>query len=202
MADAPETSPTLLHRLGQPATDQAAWAEFVRRYGPAIHGWARQWRLQDADAEEVTQTVLIKLAQRLKAFHYDRSRGSFRGWLRTLTHHAWHDLVTARRAAECGSGDSGVLAGLAALPARDDLVQRLGQAFDREVLEEATFRVRRRVEAQTWEAYRLLAEEQLPGPAVAHRLGLSVPTVYVAKKRVLDALRAEVRKLEADEAAP
>ena len=90
-----------------------------------------------------------------------------------------------------------------AAPARDDLVRRLEQAFDHEILEEATFRVRGRVEAKTWEAFRLLTEERRPGPEVARHLGLEVTTVYVAKKRVVDLLREEIRQLEAgDEAEP
>jgi DNA-directed RNA polymerase specialized sigma24 family protein len=55
------TSTSLLVRLQQAPADQAAWAEFVRRYGTRIHGWCRHWGLQEADAQEVSQEVLLKL---------------------------------------------------------------------------------------------------------------------------------------------
>src|SRR5258706_14119590 len=89
------TSPTLLGRLGK-GSDESAWEEFVDRYGRKIFAWCRQWRLQAADAEDVTQTVLLKLVDKLRSFAYD-SGGSFRGWLRTLTEHALSDFVAERQ---------------------------------------------------------------------------------------------------------
>src|SRR5262245_39886831 len=102
------TSPTLLGRLRQSPTDQAAWEEFVERYGPRIYGWCRHWGLQGADADDVAQDVLLRLAEKMRTFRYDPA-GSFRGWLKTLTHHAWYDFVQRRRRAGCGSGDSQTL---------------------------------------------------------------------------------------------
>ena len=55
-------------------SDQAAWEEFVDRYGAKIYSWCRAWRLQDADAQDVTQAVLTKLAVQLRRFAYDPSQ--------------------------------------------------------------------------------------------------------------------------------
>ena len=100
MADAtlPTTRVTLLTQLRQDPSDQAGWDEFVERYGRHIYRWCRQWKLQDADAEDVTQDILVKLTQKLRAFAYDPSR-SFRGWLKTVAHHAWRDFEDSRRRA-------------------------------------------------------------------------------------------------------
>jgi RNA polymerase sigma-70 factor (ECF subfamily) len=193
------TSPTLLGRLGQPGTDQAAWAELVRRYGPRISSWCRQWGLQEADAQDVTQTVLARLVEKLRSFHYDRSRGSFRGWLRTLTHHAWYELVTDRRRQAAGGR---TLAELDTLPARDDLLRRLEEEFDLELLAEAAARVRLRVAPHIWETYRLLTEEQLSPLEVAERVGLRVALVYKNKSKVQQFLQEEIRRLEGDDSGP
>ena len=99
------TSVTLLGRLRQDPKDQAAWNDFVARYEPKILQWCRGWRLQESDARDVTQAVLLKLHGLMAKFAYDPSR-SFRGWLKTLTHHAWRDLVAERKRAGIGSGDS------------------------------------------------------------------------------------------------
>src|SRR4051812_26981460 len=85
------TSASLLLRLRTAPDDQALWGEFVDRYGPLIYGWCRRWKLQESDAEDVTQDVLLRLATRMREFRYDPSR-SFRGWLKTLTRHAWSDF--------------------------------------------------------------------------------------------------------------
>jgi DNA-directed RNA polymerase specialized sigma24 family protein len=77
---ASRTSVTLLGRLRQDATDQAAWKEFVARYEPKILQWCRGWGLQESDARDVTQDVLLKLQGLLAKFAYDPSR-SFRGCL-------------------------------------------------------------------------------------------------------------------------
>jgi RNA polymerase sigma-70 factor (ECF subfamily) len=191
------TSPTLLGRLrGQP-NDQAAWEQFVDRYGRTIHAWCRQFPLQDADAEDVTQMVLLRLAEKMRTFNYDPSK-SFRGWLRTLTRHAWSDFVTARGRAGRGSGDSGAEERLHTLPARDDLVARLESQFDQEILEEASARVRLRIEAETWEVFRLSVLEGVAAADVARQLGKQLAAVFKARKRVQKLLQEEIRKLEGD----
>src|SRR5947209_13254256 len=98
---------TLLGLLERDPTNQAAWGEFVEHYGSKIYGWCRKWNLQEADAQDVTQNVLLKLAQKLREFSYDPSR-SFRAWLKTLTRHALSDFLERRQRPGLGSGDSRV----------------------------------------------------------------------------------------------
>src|SRR3954468_22632359 len=95
-ASAIQTSASLLDRLQNAPPDQAAWDEFVRRYAPLIYAWCRHWKLQDADAEDVTQVVLVKLADKMRTFIYQPGR-RFRGYLKTLAHYAWCDFLAARR---------------------------------------------------------------------------------------------------------
>jgi RNA polymerase sigma-70 factor (ECF subfamily) len=156
------TSASLLGRLRANAADQAAWSEFVRRYGRQIYRWCRKYGLQPADAEDVTQTVLMKLAEKLRAFTYDPAR-SFRAYLKTLTHYAWCDFLDAQKRPGAGSGDSGIRDLLQTVEARDDLVEHLREEFDLEIMEAAMARVSERVEPHTWEAFRLTAVEELPG---------------------------------------
>jgi RNA polymerase sigma factor (sigma-70 family) len=191
----PRTSTSLLGRLRQDATDQAAWSEFVRRYGGPIYRWCRQWHLQEADAQDVTQTVLVKLSQKLRTFTYDPAR-SFRAYLKTLARYAWCDFLAERKQPGAGTGATEVLRALEAVQAGDDLVQRLNEHFDQEVLEEAQARVQQRVEPHTWEAFRLTAMERLSGARAAAQLGLKVATVFKAKSKVQKMLQEEVARLE------
>ena len=191
----PTTSATLLTRLRQDRSEQAGWDEFVERYGRHIYRWCRQWNLQDADAEDVTQDILVKLTQNLRAFAYDPSR-SFRGWLKTVAHHAWRNFEESRRRARRAADDSQAQEFMLTLEAREDLAQKLEEAFDLELLEAAKVRVRLRVAPHTWEAFRLLALEGLPVAEVAARVHLQVAMVYVAKSKVQKMLREEIGKLE------
>jgi RNA polymerase sigma-70 factor (ECF subfamily) len=192
------TSVTLLMRLQQTPADQAAWAEFVEGYGQRIHAWCRRWGLQEADAQDVTQTVLLKVLEAVQAFHYDPAQ-KFRAWLKTVTHHAWQDLVRGRRPSAAGVGAASDNDPLLTLAARDDLGARLEAAYEQELVEQALARVRSRVQPPTWEAFRLTAFEGLSGAEVAARLGMAVTSVYKAKSNVQKLLEAEVRYLEGDE---
>jgi RNA polymerase sigma-70 factor (ECF subfamily) len=190
----PPTSPTLLGRLARVPTDQAAWGEFAERYGRKIYGWCRWWRLQEADAEDVTQEVLAKLAQKMRGFAYDPS-GSFRGWLKTVVHHAWRDFIDHRQRRDAGSGDTQIVELLQTVQARDHLVEQLDEEFSQDLLDEAMARVRSRVQPHTWEVFRLLALEGLSGAEAASRLGMKVATAFVARSKVQKMLQEEVRRL-------
>jgi RNA polymerase sigma factor (sigma-70 family) len=189
------TSPTLLGRLGRVPADQVAWDEFAQRYGRKIYGWCRRWGLQEADAEDVTQQVLLKLAHKTRTFTYDPSK-SFRAWLKTVTHHAWRDFVEGRNRPGAGSGDTRVLELLQTVQARDSLLDELDEEFARDLLDEAMARVRLRVQPHTWQAFHLLAVEGRSGAEAAERLGMKVATVFVARSKVQKMLQEEVRKLE------
>jgi RNA polymerase sigma-70 factor (ECF subfamily) len=191
----PTTRVTLLTQLRQDPFDQAGWDEFVERYGRHIYRWCRQWKLQDADAEDVTQDILMKLTQKLRTFAYDPSR-SFRGWLKTVAHHAWRDFYESRRYAQRAAGDRQVEELILTIEAREDLAQKLEEAFDLELLEAAKIQVRLRVAPHTWEAFRLTALEGLPVAEVAARVHLQVAMVYVAKSKVQKMLQEEIGKLK------
>jgi RNA polymerase sigma-70 factor (ECF subfamily) len=191
------TSITLLGRLQSNPVDKQAWSDFVQRYGRIIFRWCRHWNLQEADAEDVTQNVLLRLAQKMPAFVYDPSR-SFRAWLKTMTHHAWSDFVSSRQNRTQGSGDTQTLQVLQSVEAREDLEKQLDEGFDRELLEEAMKRVRDRVAPQTWEAFRLTAIEGLSGAEAAERVPMKVAQVFVARRRVQKMLQGEVAKMESE----
>ena len=93
---------TLLGRLRKNPGDQAAWNELVVHYGSKIQAWCLRWGLQEADAQDVTQDVLVKLAAKMRNFSYDPSQ-SFRNWLKTVTRHALSDFVADRDRRAAGS---------------------------------------------------------------------------------------------------
>jgi RNA polymerase sigma factor (sigma-70 family) len=192
------TSVTLLGRLRHDPKDQAAWNDFVARYEPKLHQWCRGWGLQEPDAHDVTQAVLLKLSRLMATFAYDPSR-SFRAWLKTLTHHAWRDLAAERKRGGIGSGDSRMNEFFENLQAGDELVHHLEEEFHRELMDQAMVLVRPRVAERTWDAFRLTALEGCSGAAAAAQLEMKITRVYVAKSEVKKMIREEIRKLEGSE---
>jgi RNA polymerase sigma-70 factor (ECF subfamily) len=129
----------------------------------------------------------------MSGFRYDAA-GSFRGWLKTIAYRAWCKFLDGR--ARAGSGDSAVAAVLESVAAGDDLMQRLEEECNRELLEQAMARVRLRVQPRTWEAFRLLALEEGSGSEVAAQLGMKVGAVFVAKSNVRKMIEEEISRLD------
>lgn len=182
--DRSHTRTTLLRRLAAPA-DKEAWREFVEHYGGRIYRWCRAKGLQDADAEDLTQDLLVKLAVQLRSFKYDPAR-SFRAWLKAITNNALIDAFKKNARAR---------ARLDTVAARKALIEELEPEFDRELLDEALRRVELRVEPGTWEAFRLTTLEGRSAAEAGAALGAPEARVRVQKGRVAKLIREEVKKL-------
>jgi RNA polymerase sigma-70 factor (ECF subfamily) len=191
------TRSTLLRRL-RDLSDRDAWNEFLDRYAPRIFAWCRRFKLQDADAADVTQDVLGKLVLAMRSFEYDPNRGSFRAWLKTVTNNTLRDLAATWSRPDRATGDSRAGRDLEAHKAPEALAAlavEIEAEAERELLHRAQERVQLRVQPRTWQAYLLTALEGQSAAVVAPKVGLSVAEVYVAKSRVIKLLRQEVDKL-------
>jgi DNA-directed RNA polymerase specialized sigma24 family protein len=142
--------------------------------------------------------VLFKLSRSMATFVHDPAR-TFRGWLKTITRHAWRDLVAERKRVGVGSGDSRIGERFDNIQAGNDLIRHLEDEFERELFEQAIVLVRPRVAPRTWDAFRLTALEGCTGAAAAAQLEMKVAQVYVAKSEIKGMTRREVRRLEGTE---
>jgi RNA polymerase sigma-70 factor (ECF subfamily) len=175
------------------------WDEFVSRYRPKIFAWCRRWGLQEPDADDVTQNVLVKLTEKMRSFRYDPAQ-SFRRWLRTVTHNTCIDYAD-RWHKQRGSGNTEVLKLLQSVEAHSELAAQLEATFDQELLSLALERVRQRVEPKTWDAFRLTVQEGATAAVAGRRIDMPVAHVFVAKHRVQKMLEREIRAMEAPEDA-
>ena len=80
-----------------------SWERFVRLYTPLLLYWARRLGLQDHDAADLVQDVLVVLLRKLPEFQYQPGR-SFRGWMRTVLMNKWRDRPHRGPAAPLDSG--------------------------------------------------------------------------------------------------
>ncbi|HIF01453.1 MAG: sigma-70 family RNA polymerase sigma factor [Fuerstiella sp.] len=195
------TRASLLLRVQNPA-DRDSWNEFVSIYTPQIYLWAMRFGLQDADAEDATQVVLIKLVHSLRKFEYDRSKGAFRGWLRTVSQNAVRDLFRNLNRVEHGLGGLSRFDQLHNLEARDpqqELERILEHEARKNILAEAEEFVRARVKPANWRAWKLTARNGVSAADAAAELGLKISDVYVARTRITKMLRAAVENLHIDD---
>jgi RNA polymerase sigma factor (sigma-70 family) len=91
MGDRPEVG--RLVRAGADG-DEAAWNELVRHFAHAVMAVIRSYRLAPADAEDVYQTVWLKLVENLDSL---RDPEALPGWLRTTTMHECIRQLERRR---------------------------------------------------------------------------------------------------------
>jgi RNA polymerase sigma-70 factor (ECF subfamily) len=199
MADsASATGSTFLVLLRDPSSPDG-WRNFVARYGPRIFAWCQRWSVQPADAENVTQEVLLKLVRRLPSFTYDPAKGGFRAWLKTVTRNALNDYREAQQRGQAGTGSSAVVDLLLNAASREDLLEHFQREFDLELLDEAKARTELQVSRRDWRIFQALAIEGRTGAEVAAELGMKPFAVFKAKSRVQQVLAVEVARLKGDD---
>ncbi|MFO1020414.1 MAG: sigma-70 family RNA polymerase sigma factor [Planctomycetales bacterium] len=198
MSQIPETRASLILRLPSPE-DRLAWQEFVAIYEPFLYRYARRRGLQDADARELVQNVLLSVARAVERWTPDPSRGKFRSWLFKIARNQLLDLHSRHDRQPRSSGFSTFLNLLdrPALPSPFDERQLLLE-HRRELFRLISSRVKRSVKETTWQAFWLTSIEQQAPEDVAQKVGLTVGGVYIARSRVTARLKAEWKELESD----
>jgi RNA polymerase sigma factor (sigma-70 family) len=199
MQESPATRASLLVRL-RDGGDAGAWREFVHLYAPIIYGFARKRGLQDADAADLMQEVLRSVSLAAKRLEYDPARGSFRGWLFTITRNKVFNFLESRSRRVLGSGDSRVQKRLEEQVDSDGALSAEWETnYQRSMAAQAMERVKGEFQAATWDSFIQTAVEGRTPAQVASRVGLSVGAVYVAKSRVIARLRQEIERMQGDD---
>ena len=172
------TQPSLLARVRDPE-DQRAWEEFDRRYGELIVRYCRSRSLQQSDAEDVRQIVLMNLSSALRRFEYQPGRGRFRSYLGCVVRNA-----IARYAGRRQRDARGLDPQILDLEAVDDGEHdpRWEEEWTAHHLRRAMDVVRRSHDPKSLEVFdRLLAGGDVR--EVAATLGLSTDAVHKIKQR-------------------
>lgn len=190
------TSSSLLVRVRDHA-DAEAWGRLVTLYAPLLRDWLRRHAVPPHDQDDLVQDVLHAVAQEMPHFSYDREKGGFRGWLRTVLVHRLRNYWRQRRSRPLATGDNQFITGVLDQleDSRSTLAQVWEQEHDQHVVARLLELVRGDFETTTWEAFRRTALEGQEVSAVAAGLGLTVNAVKLAKHRVLKRLRQEAEGL-------
>ena len=62
-------------------SDQESWRRFILDYGRVIRASAVKAGLRSDEADDVVQETLLSVARSIPGFIYDRSKGTFEGWV-------------------------------------------------------------------------------------------------------------------------
>ncbi|MFN0090635.1 MAG: RNA polymerase sigma factor [Acidimicrobiales bacterium] len=160
------------------AGDELAWARLVDRYASLVWSVARRFGLNRRDAEDVSQTVWLRLAE-----HLDRIRepACLPGWLAVTTRHVCCSLVRhagrVTTTPELGENDSAQTV-----------------EFDGELLEDERRRAVERALGQLSPSERrllalLCADPGLSYADIADALGVPIGSIGPTRMRIIAKLR-------------
>jgi RNA polymerase sigma-70 factor (ECF subfamily) len=189
----PDTRISLLLRVRNPH-DQSAWQEFIDIYAPLIYRLARQRGLQDADADDLTQKVLISVAAALEKRPHDHERAKFRTWLRRIAGNAIINALTRIRP-DRAEGGSDFLNKLNQHPNSETNEEWLESEYQKQLFLTAAEQIRPEFTTETWDIFWRTAINSESCEDVAAQLNRRLGSIYAARSRIMKRLRERVAEL-------
>ena len=133
------------------------------------------------------------MANSIDQWEADPQRGTFRGWLTTITRNLVVNFLIKQSRHPRGSGDSDFRRGLESLPApAGDESALFDMEEHRQIFRWAADRIRPEFREANWQAFWRTAVEGQGAIEVARELGISPGLVYVSRNRVMKRLREKV----------
>lgn len=186
-----ETSLSLLNRL-RCSPESESWDRLVELYAPLVRAWLRRYDVQDSDADDLLQEVLLAVSKDLGKFEHRGQPGAFRGWLKAIMVNRLRKFWRARDRRPQARGNSDIDARLAQL---DDPASEMSQIWNREhdqyVLRQLLAVAEPHFAPNTWMAFCRVALDGAKADVVAQEMGISLNAVCLAKSRVMRRLRQE-----------
>ena len=189
------TQVSLILRL-RDSSDADAWEQFVSIYHPLIWNVAKRLGMPDEDANDACQDTLLRLSQVVHQWSHNERDSNFRGWLYRVARNCMlsefekNKLRFVGTVAEDGKQYLDQL--VEDTPEGDSRYQL---EFRRQMFAVAIEAVQPSVKPIYWEAFRLSYIENHEINQTAERLGIPIDTVYVARHRVLNQIRKQIKKM-------
>lgn len=198
MADMPDTHNSLIAQLRDTANVDA-WQSFAELYRPVIYRLAKGRGLQHADADDLSQKVLLSVARAIPQWQR-QPQARFRHWLGRIARNAIINALTRAPHDQAGGGSEflaivhNVSDNLAELESQVDF------EYQRQVYRRAAQIVRQEVHEDSWRAFVLTIVDGEPTAEVAQQLGKTIGAIHAVRSRVMRRLQNAVKELmEADE---
>ena len=189
-----DTRASLLQKLGAGTAD--AWLELDRYYSPLIRNWLIRYKLPDSDVDDLTQDVMTVLAREISSFEHNGRPGAFRKWLRLITANRARTYLRSRAVRPTVPGSSDFRHMVAQL---EDDSSRITKEFDREhdrfIITQLLNELSETMATSTLEAFRRSAIDEEDVRSVAEDLKMTPAAVYIARSRVMRALRSRAANL-------
>jgi RNA polymerase sigma factor (sigma-70 family) len=163
------------------AGDRQAWDALVERYAPLIWSICRRHRLGRADADDVGQSVWLRLVDQLDTIREPAALG---GWLATTTRRECGRVVRAARGPHAAPYplDPETIPDGQAEAARQDLLAAERHAALRQAFADLPPHGQRLIAL-------LAADPPMPYAQISARLGIPIGSIGPTRRRCLDKMR-------------
>lgn len=200
------TRRSLLSRLKNSADDES-WRTFFDTYWKLIYTTAIKAGLNDAAAQDVVQETVISVLKSMPEFHYRQNNQSFKSWLLRLTR--WRIGDQFRRQAKLReehpnsrtrkeNSEETELLDEVPDPASLNLEASWEADWEQNLMEAAIDRVRKKIDPKAYQMFDLYVFKEWPVSRVAQALKVSPTRVYLAKHRVSNLIKKQVKQLRQD----
>lgn len=191
----PDTRGSLLVQL-KSREQSEAWRQFVEIYRPVIYRMARKRGLQDADAQDLSQQVLISISAAIERWEQRDESIRFRHWLRRVAKNAITNALTRRPKDQAGGGTEFQNRLQDSPQADEQLENELTQEHRRELFHKAATIVQSEVAAESWKVFQLCLIDGLTIEQAARQVNKTVGAAYACRGRIMNRLRSTVQILE------
>ena len=195
------TRKSLLTRLKN-WDDQEGWREFFETYWKLIYSVALKAGFRDAEAQDIVQDTIVAVAKKMRNFKYDPQIGSFKAWLLLNTRSRIIERLRKKRlpiAEKIPQKDATArTATVERIP--DSAGQDLEAVWEAEwktnLMEQALAGVKKQVAPRQFQIFDLYVLQETPIETITRALGVSASQVYLAKHRVSQVFKDELKKAE------
>ncbi len=193
-----ETRSSLIQRL-KATINGESWEEFFHTYWDLIYNVARRAGLSEADAQDIVQETILKVHNSLDRFEYNRKRGTFKGWLRTVTRSRLNDFFKKqqRRPAlnqplEEAADELQNLED----PEGPEIEKIWDEEWNRNLIQAALSRTKKLSSPKQFQIFKCHYIDEWTVRETCRTLGVNAAQVYMAKQRVGKIFREAVETLQ------
>jgi len=195
VSEFPETRDSLLVRVQDPA-NRDAWELFASIYRPVIVRIAVARGLQHADAQDLSQQVLMAVAGAVSDWEKRNESTRFRHWLSRVTKNAILNALMRRPKDQAVGGSSAENLLLDIVDQDGRTTELIETEYRRELYLRAASAVRVEFRPETWQAFEMSVTGGVPIEDVARKLGKSMGAIYTARTRIMFRLSEVISELE------
>lgn len=166
-------------------------------YEPLIMRLMRGRGLQDNDARDTTQQVLLRISGAIERYRPDGGQASFRRWLFCIARNVVVTFLSKQSQQPLLLDDWDAAEQLEPALATSNEMRCFQREYDQQVLAWAMEHVRCEFRESTWQAFVRTSIDGRTATEVAQELKMSLGSLYVARSRIVARLRMKVEEFEA-----